>query len=238
MTEGLHLNFHTPPPLTLSPPSHLLPSSSQLPDIREFIPVLLSRRFIRKITSPQLLHFSRPFAVPKKDGPNRLIIDLSFLNTLLVTPTFKMERVSEIASCIMTPMWGCTVDLQDAFYHVPVAWCFHIFLAFIVDGQIYVFQVLPFGLSIAPWAFSRITKPIKAHLHLLLLRFHTFLDDFLLLAPTKEALVERTSYIISSTTTRSPYPLQEVSSQPLPVCRVPGGGVPSGQPASLFPTPR
>ena len=82
------------------------------------------------------------------------------------------------------------------FNHVPVAWCFHVFLAFIVDGQIYVFQVLPFGLSIAPWAFSRITKPIKAHLHLLL-RFHTFLDDFLLLAPTKEALVERTSYIIS-----------------------------------------
>ena len=38
---------------------------------------------------------------------------------------------------------------------------------------------------------------------------------------------------LSSTTTRSPYPLQEVSSQPLPVCRVPGGGVPSGQPASL-----
>ena len=197
MTEGLKLDFHTPPPLTLLPPPHTLPNSLHLPDIREFIPILLSRKFIRKISTPQLLYFSRPFIVPKKDGPNRLIIDLSHLNKLLITPTFKMERVSEIASCIVDPMWGCTVDLQDAFYHVPVAWSYHMFLAFVVDHQIYVFQVLPFGLSIAPWAFSRVTKPIKAHLHLLLFRFHTFLDDFLILAPSKEALVDRTTYILS-----------------------------------------
>ena len=56
---------------------------------------------------------------------------------------------------------------------------------------------MPFGLSVAPWAFSRITKPIKSHLHLLLYRFHTYLDDFLLLAPTRESLVIQTSYILS-----------------------------------------
>ena len=35
-------------------------------------------------------YFPRLFLVPKKDGPNHLI-DFSFLNTLLVVPTFKME---------------------------------------------------------------------------------------------------------------------------------------------------
>lgn len=197
MTEGLSLRFLSPPPLSILPPAHTLPSTSQLPAIREFLPGLLSRGIIRRIHSPQPLFFSRPFVVPKKDGPNRLIIDLSSLNRLLLTPSFKMETVSSIASCIVEPMWGCTVDLKDAFYHVPVAWSCHIFLAFVVDFQIYVFQVLPFGLSIAPWAFSRITKPIKAHLHLLLFRIHTFLDDFLLLAPTKDSLLELTSYVLS-----------------------------------------
>ena len=197
MTKGLDLDFHSPPPLSLTPPSHTLPSPAHLPDIRKFIPGLLSRRIIRKISSPQPLHFSRPFIVPKKDGPNRLIIDLSFLNTLLITPTFKMERVFQIASCIVGPMWGCTVDLQDAFYHVPVAWFFHIFLAFVVDGQIYVFQVLPFGLSIAPWAFSRVTKPVKAFIHKIPISFHTFLDDFLILAVSKESLVSHTQFILS-----------------------------------------
>ena len=75
-----------------------------------------------------------------------------------------------------------------------MAWAFHVFLAFVVDGQSYVFQVMPFGLSVAPWAFSRITKTIK--FHLLLSHFHTYLDDFLL-APSRESLVVQTSYILS-----------------------------------------
>ena len=75
-----------------------------------------------------------------------------------------------------------------------MAWAIHVFLAFVVDGQSYVFQVMPFGLSVAPWAFSRITKLIK--FHLLLSHFHTYLDDFLL-APSRESLVVQTSYILS-----------------------------------------
>ena len=122
------------------------------------------------VHEPCPLHFSRLYVVPKKDGPN-LLIDLSFLNTLLVVPTFKMERISEIASGIVHPMWGCMVDLKYAFYHVTMAWAFHVFLAFVVDGQTYVFQVMPFGLSVAPWAFSKNTKPIKSHLHILLYLF-------------------------------------------------------------------
>ena len=197
MTEGLTLQFESPPPLCLTPPSYALPSPSQLEDIRGFLPGLLSRRLIRPIRAPIPLFFSRVFIVPKKDGPNRLIIDLSRLNELLVTPTFKMERIWDIATCIVEPMWGCTVDLQDAFYHIPMAWFFHAFLAFVVDGQTYVFQVLPFGLAIAPWAFNRITKPITSRLHLILIRFHAYLDDFLILAPSREDLLEQTSVVLS-----------------------------------------
>ena len=108
-----------------------------------------------------------------------------------------MERIWDIASCIVEPMWGCTIDLQDAFYHIPMAWFFHVFLAFVVDGQTYVFQVLPFGLAIAPWAFSRVTKPISSRLHLLLIRFHAYLDDFLVLASSRLDLLEKTSVVLS-----------------------------------------
>ena len=199
MTEGLRLEFLYPPPLSYFPPLHTLPNPSQVQLIREFIPVLLSRKFIRRVYNPTVvpLYYSRPFVVPKKDGPNRLIIDLSSLNKILIKPSFKMETVSDIANCIVEPMWGCTVDLKDAFYHVPMEWSCHLYLAFVVDGLVYVFQVLPFGLSIAPWAFHRITKPIKAFIHLSQFRFHTFLDDFLLLAHSEEDLVHQTSFILS-----------------------------------------
>ena len=60
-----------------------------------------------------------------------------------------------------------------------------------IDGQIYVFQYLPFGLAVAPWAFNRVVRPLKCYLHKLRYLVSSFLDDFLLLAesPGKLRLV-------------------------------------------------
>ena len=196
MTRGLRLEFSSDPPLSLQPPDHILPSKSQLPIIRSFIPDLLSRNIIRIISSPQPLFFSRPFTVEKKDGPFRLILDLSLLNNFLLVPHFKMESVLQIASGIVEPLWGCTLDLQDAYFHVPMAWFFHRYLAFVVDGITYVFQYLPFGLSVAPWAFHRVIKPVKAHLHLQSMRVHSYLDDFLFLSRSREGLLALTTHIL------------------------------------------
>ena len=60
------------------------------------------------------------------------------------------------------------------------------FLAFMIDGQIFVFQYLPFGLPVAPWAFTRVVKPIKSYLHKMCFLVSSFLDDFLLLAESPE----------------------------------------------------
>ena len=196
MTMGLELHFLSPPPLTFVPPARAMPGATQLPLIRPFIPVLLSRHIIRKIATPQLLYFSRVFVVGKKNNSSRLVIDLSLLY-LLIVPRFKMETVEKIALNITGPMWGCTIDMEDAFFHVPVGWDYQRYLAFVVDGQIYVFQFLPFGLASAPWAFSRVIKPIKGFLHRLMVRIHSFLDDFLLLHPSQEGLVETTSLVLA-----------------------------------------
>ena len=197
MTEGLRLEFHTPPRLTFSPLPRALPSFSQLHMIRPFLPDLLSRGIIREILSPQPLFFSRVFVVPKKDGPMRLVLDLSVLNKMLIVPTFKMETVSRIAPGLIGPLWGCTMDLQDAYFHVPIDWHFHIYLAFIVDGRVYVFQYLPFGLSVAPWAFSRVIKPVKAHLHRLAILVSSYLDDFIFFHRSPDGLRQNLSVVMS-----------------------------------------
>ena len=197
MSTGLRLSFHSLPPLSFTPPSRALPNPAQLPMIRPFLPHLLSRGIVREITSPHLLFFSRIFVVPKKDGPMRLVIDLSLLNKLLLVPTFKMETVSRIAKGLVGPLWGCTIDLQDAYFHVPVDWHFHMYLAFVVDDRVYVFQYLPFGLASAPWAFSRIIKPVKAHLHHMAVLISSYLDDFLLLNPSSEGLLHNLSEVLS-----------------------------------------
>ena len=45
-----------------------------------------------------------------------------------------------------------------------------------------MYQVLPFGLALAPWAFTRVLKPIKRRLHLEGIMLGYYLDDFIVLA--------------------------------------------------------
>ena len=131
-----HLHGHSssfPFPSSLGSPQEESPSRPAFP------PSFLERGVIREIFSPVPLFFSRVFIVPKKDGPLRMVIDLHILNRLLVVPHFLMESVLKIAEGIIERLWGCTINLKDAYFHVPMAWVFHQFLAFAVDGRTYVF---------------------------------------------------------------------------------------------------
>ncbi|CAL4120872.1 unnamed protein product [Meganyctiphanes norvegica] len=186
-----------PPIGLLCPPEFSAANPSQIPNIMSFIPDLLSRGVLRKITSPQPLFYSRLFLVRNKDGPFRMVIDLSRLNKCcLEVPTFRMETVSSIISGIIQELWGCSIDLQDAFFNGPVSWVFHKNLAFILDRVLYVFQYLPFGLAISPWAFSRVVRPIKGQCHLLGIRLHSYLDDFIVLQLSRQALRRDISTIL------------------------------------------
>ena len=196
MTTGLRLEFVAPPPLSILPPPIAVSSESNLRHIRAFLPDWISRGVVRQVREPQLRFFSHLFVVAKDVVDVRPIIDLSRLNRYLVLPSFKMETALKIALNILGPLWGCKLDLKDAYFHVPVNWHFQRFLAFVVDGQIFVFQYLPFGLSVAPWAFTRVIRPIKSHLHKLMFQVHSFLDDFLLLARTPEQLNKVSTYVL------------------------------------------
>ena len=196
MISGLRLQFHTLPPLTLDPPCRSGCSLSQLPIIRQFIADLLARGIIKKVTGLRPLFFSRLFLVGKKGGSFRLVIDLSRLNKFLIIPTFKMESVWDIAAGMLLDSWACTVDLEDAFFGVPIAEAFQCFLAFVVDGQVYVFLFLPFGLAVAPWAFNRVIRPVKGFCHRQGLALHSYLDDFLLWNRSRLALIEDTTYLL------------------------------------------
>ena len=196
MTQGFRLSFKTPPPLCLSPPPETCTSKRQEIAVSPFIPDWLNRGIIREITCPQPLFFSRMFSVPKKNGKVRPIIDLSALNKMLRVPSFKMETIKKVVQNVLGSLWGASVDITDAYLHVPIHWDFHKFFAFVLGGKIYVFQVLPFGLSPAPWAFSRVMKPIKSSLRVRGIIVFSFLDDFLTLAESPTRLSLHTDMLI------------------------------------------
>ena len=100
-----------------------------------------------------------------------------------------MEFVPKIALCLLEP-YGHHCSSKDAFFHLPIAWEFHKYFAFEMDGKIYVFQFWPFGLSPALWAFTRVIKPIMSHLYRLPKIIFSLLDDFLILAHSPSQLEE------------------------------------------------
>ena len=52
-------------------------------------------------------------------------------------------------------------DLPNACHHIPIKQSDQKFLCFQVDGVRYMYMVLPFGLTTAPWAFTEVVKQIK-----------------------------------------------------------------------------
>ena len=109
-----------------------------------------------------------------------------------------METVKKIAKGILRSLWGCTLDIWDAYFFIPINWEFHKFLAFKLGGRTFVFQFLPFGLSPAPWTFSRVITPIKKYLHKMLILLHAYLDDFLILARSPRELKSSTVFVIKT----------------------------------------
>ena len=132
---------------------------------------------VRDTTSPGF--YSRLFVVPKKSGGWRPIIDLSLLNTFLVVRKFKMETPASIRSALRPGMWVFSLDLKDAYFHIPIHPSSRKFLRICFLGKVYQFRALPFGLSSAPWLFTKVMAEVKGLVHQEATSLFQYLDDWL-----------------------------------------------------------
>ena len=123
--------------------------------------------------------YSQLFLRPKPTGELRPIIDLSRLNQYIHCPPFKMETVQSIRKSLQPGEWCTQIDIKDAYLHVPIQKRFQKYLRFTVDGVVYQFKSLPFGLNVAPRIFTLILKPVLAHLRRKGIRVHGYLDDWI-----------------------------------------------------------
>ena len=153
VTKGLTFHFEKRPPLSRVP-IDLVSPHPQLPDS---ILGLLEKQAVERVHDPCSPGFySRLFLVQKKSGSWRPVIDLKVFNTFLVKPTFKMETPAFIRRSIKPMHWGVSLDLEDAFFHVPIHPNYRKYLRFFFRGQVYQFRAMPFGLATAPQVFTKL----------------------------------------------------------------------------------
>ena len=112
----------------------------------------------------------------------RLVMDLRYLNQHLVVPKIKFESYNDVASQIRPGDWLTKVDLKKGYLHVPMNAKYQRYLGFHFGGKNYVFRAMPFGLSSAPAAFTKLLRPVAQLLRQKGLRLVIYLDDILLMS--------------------------------------------------------
>ena len=142
--------------------------------------------------------FTSPlFTIPKKTGELRPVLNLRALNQFLPSKHFKMETIQHVCQLINPGDYLTSIDLRDAFLHVPMHQSSRKFLQFRWRDRLHQFKVLPFGLSLAPLVFTKVLRPLLQWARSKGIRISAYLDDLIIVAATKELSLEATRLVLN-----------------------------------------
>ena len=194
--NGFRIPFIKITPLSSVP---IRMSQSSSPFLREEIENLLNKRAVERVQNPGTPGFySRIFLVPKKNGKFCLILDLSLLNRYIEKQAFKMETVKSVRQAMRLNDWAVSIDLTDAYLHVPIHRQSRKYLRFLHQDQVYHFSALPFGMSLSPLIFSKLMDVIAAFLRQRAISVFPYLDDWLIKNLIHNRLITQTRICIQT----------------------------------------
>ena len=139
---------------------------------------------------------SRIFVIPKKDGSHHPVFNLKPLNQFIKKEHFKMEGMMTVKELVLKQDWFCTMDLKDVYLSVAIRRDHRKYLRFIWEGKTFQFTCLPFSLCSAPRVFTKLLRPVMAHLRKQGLRSVFYLDDLLLMDQGKEYLMLKVTQVM------------------------------------------
>jgi hypothetical protein len=121
---------------------------------------LISTATALEVNEPPLV--VSPLGVVPKPGSSklRLIWDGRYVNSHLVCPQFKYETLADLPELLQPDDLLFSLDLKSGYHHCDMHEEFWQYLGFAWRGKYYVFTQLPFGLSIACWAFTKLMRQL------------------------------------------------------------------------------
>ena len=166
VAKGYKLHFTSPPLLRQTPWEIRSPQDPQeILGMREQISLMLQKNAITEVPPNSPGFYSNIFLVRKASGGCRPVIDLKSLNAHIHAPHFRMFTTNSVLSSVQRGDYAFKIDLQDAYFHVPIHCSSRKYLRFAFENRVYQFQVLPFGLNTAPQVFTRLGHTVTGYLH-------------------------------------------------------------------------
>lgn len=153
----------------------------------------VNRLLADQLIEPCASNFNSPLLiVPKKsiDGAPkfRMCVDYRKLNRKLIPDRFPMPRIEDIFDNLGSAKYFSVMDLQAGYHQIPINKNSRKYLAFSSDTGMYQWKVLPFGLSIAPSAFSRMMA--LAFSGLSPERCFSYMDDLIVIGYSEKNHIE------------------------------------------------
>ena len=118
VTKGYRLCFMSPPLLRKTPWEIRSPQGpEEILSMREQISLCFRRT---EVPPNSLGFYSNVFLVRKASGGWCPVIDLKSLNGHILAPHFCMFTTSSVLSTVRKGDYAFKIDLQDAYFHVPI----------------------------------------------------------------------------------------------------------------------
>lgn len=136
------------------------------------------------------------FVVTNANGKKRLIFDGRALNRLLRPSRGTVSYESVRDALYLRARYATKLDIEAAFRHVAVSIADQGWLCFALEGRIFRYTTLPFGLSWSPALFYNALRPTVDRLRRQGIRLVWYVDDFLVTADTPEQLDDRVTRVI------------------------------------------
>lgn len=166
--------------------------------VDEHVRELLLKQAIYEITAQQATTgFTSPILlVKKKSGQMRPCLDLRYINAQIPYRKFQLEGLKQLRQMIRPGDFMTSLDLMDGYLHVPIAKESQNLLQFAWKNRFYRFRALPFGLSSAPWIFTKLVRQVVRLCRSRGIRLMAYLDDFIILGSSYEECRSHTCFVM------------------------------------------
>ena len=97
-----------------------------------------------------------------------------------------MESAISIQNQMRPGMVATSIDLTDAYYHVPVNYHYRKYMRIALFGKVLQFKAMPMGLNVSARIFTKLIMEVMRMVRAKGIHIHAYLDDWLLKAWAKD----------------------------------------------------
>jgi hypothetical protein len=109
------------------------------------------------IVEPSVSTYSSPvFLVPKREGSFRAVVDYRVLNSRIDIESVPLPDVHSAFHWFGKAKYFTTLDLNQAYYQIPLSADSKQYTAFCTDWNLYHYTLVPFGLATEAQVLTRL----------------------------------------------------------------------------------